>query len=284
MGNLRIWYNNKYYRRRILRLQRRILDTLSLPQVHTSSRRPSNPPRSSHEGRWSGFSVAMNLRTSFTVTNPERTPCSSTRIVRGLFPAMSGPEIQGYKADSPHALEYLHDDFQWQLRRHSHRSLAHFRTKIYDKQNLVPYLPKAKSWYLHQPWSARNIPQVHRPHELKEQDQYHQVLDTWLWTGKGYSPIFLGFCGHVLQKEVNRVIWRQKLSAAYQVRILSHCDRYIQPKSTNHLRIRSGNLWNSWKKDVILMYNNRWDTRAALLHKQRKTYRHPWHAYPFLKG
>jgi len=118
-------YNNKYYRRRILRLQRRILDTLSLPQVHTSSRRPSNPPRSSHEGRWSGFSVAMNLRTSLTVTNPERTPCSSTRIARGLFPAMSGSEIQAYKTDLPHALEYLHDDFEWQLRRHSHRSLAY---------------------------------------------------------------------------------------------------------------------------------------------------------------
>ena len=103
--------HNKYYRRRILRLQRRILDTLSLPQVHTSSKSPSNPPRSSHEGRWSGFSVAMNLRTSFTVTNPERTPCSSTRIARGLFPAMSGSEIQAHKIDLPHALEYLHNDF-----------------------------------------------------------------------------------------------------------------------------------------------------------------------------
>ena len=73
-----------YHLRNTLRLQWRVFDNFPLAQVHTSSNSPSRPPRSSHEGLWSGFSVAMNLRTSFTVTKPDKTPWSSTRMVRGL--------------------------------------------------------------------------------------------------------------------------------------------------------------------------------------------------------
>lgn len=123
-----------HHLRRIRRPHETTRSRTPITQVKSSSKSPSRPPRSSHEGRWPGFSVAIYLRTSLTVTSPDSTPCSSTRITRGLKSVKVSHSASHRTGDKsyclPHSFEYLHHYLQRKLWSGSHWRLEEIQLSM----------------------------------------------------------------------------------------------------------------------------------------------------------